>query len=1017
MSDANYIIQPLVKESPVSNPIKYRSKSDQKYYLILPGKREMSFYLIDQSGIKPDFTLNFHKTIVNLYIINDKLFLEKQNCKDDLIVVMFFDRSFIIFDDPSHVLFSYDSSSIYSSNVKSTYLNDTHPDKPYIIIELYKDVFKFWNGYSLDQRIFDIKADVDFLIKDLVDLKFLHTNKSDECEVICLYRSTLDEIKVVGFVINKDLLTLTRKTVLCRNIKDKTTRFIIPINFYENNTARFITIGSNSFTVAHDDARYTTRFISSSINDPVCYTCISSCRFMICDGSGGIHIFNIETDEIYEIAKVNIQPNFLCHIDKNIFYVGSTCNDSCFVSIEKGGTRTLSRVLNSCKVYDTTKYCEYSGCLYMAQGTPIDVQNTHGYISKLKAGKTINIKDILNVKNAATIFVIEMYIIISFFDNTSMILEKTNSKYDIKSVSNFVLDNKTLNVIRHIDKGSFIQITDHIVALCNSRDDHKLIFEERIYQSSFCQKTYKFGLLFDGTIEVFNFQFELLYKIDVEYDVTSFIISENKLILSEWNGLLHLYENNNEISKIQLAKVTLVKNMYIFDKLYIISEDGYIYVFTLPKLEEENHILTGHHVSGSFLIENNSVLLNGISPCIFSIDYGVIPFISDNKILFGSYSKEIGTVILFDNYIGIGYFTSSSVCEISSIRTEEIPLKLHIDDDENILYEIFLRKKLFGIKMRIIPSLEDKLSDIYLDDGEEATCLCYYQKEKLMLVGVSGKENGKILSVTNNFMNETRIFKFNISGGVFALACFDDLLVVGGRNKIITLKITKSCLDEVIFDIKQLLPAPTICRSLHQQGNMLIHIDSSRGITVFKFNLKNMKFEIPRNSTVLNDKINDGIVIGMDSKKILTLSGNISSQLLLHSIESHSNSLNGKLLTTLTLDSPVLSIRNIKKDCCIISTLNGGLFLLCSVSEQKYRMYHKLQNSITRYLPSCPIKEKTRAGGFVESRILNSILLYLYQSMPDNIKKKIEDEISTKNINCLLEEVQSNCTIICANND
>ena len=1031
-----YVLQPLVDEIPLASAIVCKLKQDNPPFLVIPKRYSLDIHELNASGLVPKYSVPLQKTIKQIYSLPGKHF---GLSKVEVLLIIFYDSSFLIFNDPSHPLCAY-NPTLSDKNGIPNFLVDVYPGKstqPLILFTDQKCLVKLWDGSNSSlEKVYKM----NITKHEIIDLKFLNVGSSPSFAVLVVDDD--NNKKLISYSIDLKLINANEIDSYTFDIEDEKAKIIIPLPFGKADHPSFLVCGSvisNCFKsrVVTNDCPF--------LGNPSCYCMISGWKYIVCDDKGQLILLNVqETTSVTLLGKVDTVPTSITHIDGEYFYITSTCHNSYFIRIQNNNEQTdeqfkitvLNKVANFRPVTCCTEYCEKAGCIYMAQGTGF---NNDGSITMIRTGLFFKPDLECDIPLTYSILTVNNYIILNTANNHSIVLEKSKQSEDfsLANPNNFKTDTTTLQVIP-CKNNYFVQVLSKEIRLCDVNSNEKIkSFDKEIITCDFYRDN--LILLFENELCCYSTQtLELKWnkKIDI-VKPKALCMDKGLIILISWNSELQFFNDQGNPINVNYDALTNAINedsapssIFCLKKdllrICITYSDGEVQLFRInPPLDQSDKskptkgytlellssIHIGHLISHSYQISRDSIFINGSSPCVFYSTGHSIPAIVDNDI---SSLNVVGQneyiYLLNNNKIVFGSFNESELTEMETIETKETPylMALFQQDPPSLFCACYSDGKC-SLSAYSIPLLSKVFQMELKDDeaeNEEINALISYDHNgtPLIICGTTGLTSGRLIVIKEDFGEFHPVSEFVCQNGVFSLAKTKDFLIAGSQCRLFVLKTIISPAGAITIENVSSIPCPVQSRDLVpiQTIGGLIHFDSKRSLTIFRLNNENI-LEQPPNyikhvplitgivgacvkpreyhlfAADENCYVHQYILKFTDSQSVT--SDPETGEIDLSKIDDFEPKL--KEVSKIKLSSRVTSMKYVRDGFSIVTTETGDVALLIEMPRDTVKILRSLQNQLCKTLPIANPPEN----------IVNSVTVQLFNHLSIEQQKDISDQI------------------------
>ena len=999
----SYILQPVIEGSVVSNSIKCRLPPNQKTFFIFSKRKELIFFEITESGIKASFNVPFPKTIVSLNIITSKSLGKPKG--SDMIVVLFYDFSFIVFNDPKKIKYQYvPKNNDYDPNL--VYLCETHSIQPILFTYSKSGHLTYWNAIDNPKKVFNISiAD-----QKVLDLKFL---PHQTIRLSILYNNNAGSCSVTTYTFNKRILTLEelpRLTV--RLLADPTSKFIVPFPHGDHTKPVFLVVGTDIITLVF---KTSVSNIDSPFekSEPKCYFDLGGRSILIGTSSGDIFGFSFDDNSNFiKIGNVPTIPTSITKIDGNIFFFGSSIGNSMFVQLSNSDITILNIIEQFTPVNSFSSFCEDTGTIFITQGN-----ERMSSISSLKTGAVFIKEAEINIPLIESIYSAQNNLIVVTLRNCRSICINSET-YEIATIDRFMENAKTLNIIPR-NKKSFFQITSQIIRVVGNETNNLAI----TYDSNILFSTTDGNnilLLFSDYAEIVSMDLEPLTQLHFQNSSAfTAALYQGMAAVVFYTGMIQLLSTNDTINSTVIDENELITAIhFVVEKnnimLILFSESGVVIRLDVPDLQEISRVALGYHINSvTYLKETCSFLINGTSPTIFYPNGSFISVVCDNYLTscsLGNYRYALAT----DSNLLIGIINESNNCSIESRNCTSCPLLFCIHKQPLSLFVSFETKSKFSLSGFILPSFSETFSHDLSSAQEEITSLYYCNEINATLVGIATNKDGSLLLI-KELLGEFKIIQtVKVDGSVFSISSSvtnPNHIIVGGFCKVMIFKAIISFTGLIEMETIQVIPTNAIPISISVLGPFIIYFGANRSIVVLRESNDGMLTKY--DERIIKMELRAGFIgrpVSKHSCHMFTVDSQNNLTISLFKFEDDSIAISD--LTTYKLESPITSFNIIRNGFALIATRNGMLLCLHEYDREKASILKKISLNISSKLPAFSKVQK-------KTKIIDGSLLDYFSKFSKEIQEEISKSVSKKpkEVNLEIQNLKHTTAKMCSTLD
>jgi hypothetical protein len=987
-----YVLHPLVDEVPLASAVRCEIQRDSTPFLVVPKRYSLDFFQINQRGIEPKYSTKFHKLIKYVFPLSGKHFRLQ---KVDVLVVIFYDSSFIVFNDLNAPLFAYKPDE---SELVNNLLADVHQRKPLIVMSDKNNLIKLWNGTT--SPVYKLRITGD----KLIDMKFLSDFTGSNPTLAVLCKDKNGNKKVVAYTIDMNLLRLVKIEALTCDIEDENAKIIIPLPQGDADRPSFLVLGSTISCVSKNNVTTTDAPFKGF---PSAYCLVSDWKYVVADETGQIMLFDVTNKpKVTVLGKVETIPTSLTQIDGNYFHVGSTVQDALFIRIKPNEIEVLNKVRQFRPVCGVSMFSKDAGAIYMSHGSG---HNNDGAITSLRIGAFFKEEAYCDIPAGVSILSANDYVIINTTEQCYCVKVNEDNEYFLVTPNNF--DSKVPTLAIFPCKGFFVQVTSYEMRICDSGSQNNTMkFDDEIISADF----YKDGvlLLFKNRVECISTKFEKRWTFKlIEKNPKCITTYRTFTAIVTWSGKITFLDGNKEIKKpVDIEEYNSVPSSAFIMKsditrLCVAFVDGTVKLYKIPQIVLVQTLTFGHYISGCFQMDMNTVFINGASPSILNTSGTSIQAIINN-FSSGCLTKT-GVAFFGEGKLYFGCIDESDLTQVETMKTGFTPYLLELNENPPALFTAHYNDGKCGLTALSIPHLVSLLA-MEMEENEEINCILPLPKLSLMAVGTSGVKNGRLIIINYAFGEFNPVAQFDVDNGIYALTEYKDIVIAGGQCRLFTFKITVSPAGAVTIKQTCTIKAPVRSRALVVAGDTIVHFDSMRSITTFKLN-DDCILESPTNFIKHIPLLTGFVGANVGPRVYHMFAADDKGFIHLYQMKTRDDAKEqpdlrerGKISTS----SLITSMKYVRDGFSLLTTESGGVFLLIELDKTIIKSLHETEKKIAEMLPLANKAEK----------IVDSTVVSLFESLSVEDQNKIAEEcfISRGIIINAIKQIRSRTTRLCS---
>ncbi|OHT08138.1 hypothetical protein TRFO_23413 [Tritrichomonas foetus] len=987
-----YILQPLVEGSTLSNSIKCKLPQSQKPCFVFAKRRELIFFEITENGISPLYKVPFAKTIASLRILTSKSLGKPQG--SDLIVVYFHDFSFVVFSDPKHIKFQFNPPEIEKM---TTFICETHHQTPILLTHNKSGLLSLWNAMDNPKIVYNINCSD----QRIVDLKFL---SHQSIRLIILYDTLAGLRSSIVYTLNKRILVLEEISRLSvRQLSDASSSLIIPFPHGDSTKPVYLIVGREKITIVYKNQ---VDVIDTPFDgdNPKCICELGGWSSLIATSSGSLYgiIFD-EQFNIFKIGELPILPTSITKIDGDVFFIGSSVGDSIFVQLSNTSIHILSTIEQFTPVNSFSTFCENVGSIFLTQGN----EKTSS-LSTLKTGASFSKEVELHIPFIESIFfVCDSLLVISLHGEKSVCISLEN--YEKVQIDRFIEDCQTLNALPR-NESSFYQVCSRTIrAVGKNTNDSAITYDSDIVYSTTDGEF--IILLFNDNAEIVTMNLEPFTQIhfNIPHAFTA-ALYQGMIAVAFYSGEIQLHSTESQMGETKLSNNELITYMNFNvrdDEISLIacSENGTVFKFDVPDLFETERRTLGYHIKSVTQFHSiqqtnknkhtkersrskldGSLLVNGTSPVILYPNGSFISVICEN------YSKSCSLngnkfALANDSDLFIGTIENNSLCSITQKGCISQPLHFSIHQNPLSLFVSFEKNSIFTVSSFVLPSFSESFSHI-LPPNEEVTALYYHNALNTTFFGVATHKDGSLHAVKELFGEFKIVHSQEIKGSVFCISSSKpNNLIIGGSCKLYMLHVEATFSGMINIETIQVLPTEVIPRSISILGPFIIYFGANKAITIMKESSDNDGSVAKYDESIIRTALHSGFLgkpVSKHTCHIFTADENWN--LNISSFRFKDDFIEINQLTSFKLDSPVSAFHSVRDGYAMVSTRNGGLYVLQEYDREKIGLMKKVVSEIAKIIPC----EKR------STKIVDGELLEFFAKLPEKVQTEIAGKLKRK---------------------
>lgn len=890
----------------------------------------------------------------------------------DLVEVIFIDHSFFIFSDPKHIKFTHAPEETVNS---SQIICEIHPNQPIFLMDIQLGQLLYWNALDDPKITYRIRCDDH----SIIDMKFI---PHQTIRLAVLYETSTGTRKVTIYTFDKKLLlleTTTTSAISLPNLEDKTASMIIPLPALINDKPLYIVLGTHLITSVYKNS--TQSIIDSPFDSaPTAYCEIAPWVYLISDKSGCLYDLSVGLElSIHKIGQINTIPTSLVKIDGNIFFVGSTKQDSMFIQIVDTKISVLNTIEQFSPVNQVSPYNPITGSVFMTQG------QENGSISSLRTGIIFNEEIELSIPCFEYIFgACDKYLILTN-SQRSVCLNVTNDSIKEIELNRFLTNEPTISIIPK-NENSFIQVCNNTIkSIGDSNQNESINYDSNIIGA------YSDGeqilILFNDSAEIVSYQLDSLQTIFFEEtSAKTATLSKGMYAFAFWSGKIIIYNKKFKPFYSLSLDNACIHSMYFLktissQHLVVLNEDGNIFRYNINDFSLVDHISNDYLIKSTIALDEKSIFINGSNPVIFSnngLSQSVICPQHDHTCLLGD-----KIVMLCNNKVHIGVINQSTLVSIDSHHSTAMPFHISIHEDPLIIFTSFKLADRFVLTGFSQPSYKILFNES-IDPNEELTCITYHKSSKSTIFGTKGRDEGKLCAI-REVLNEIKIIgSITIPNGVVSMYPKNDMLLIGTSTKILTIEIKVSpggiYSMTTINEISVGIPP----RALAYIDKYFIHIGYTRAITVFEEDQENNKL-IKKFEHLLPEVFYFGFFgthLSPKSCHIFTVNDKNELDVFLFKVDNRNN-ISIKNLTSMKMESKLSSAVLVRNGYAVLSTQDGGMVTLIEYDLEIVKILRNVTTEIAKIYPNID----------ATSKILQANILELYPVLQNEEQQMIAEAV------------------------